>query len=99
PLQDWASSPVHRSRTGHGSLFEQRHGFSDGLRGAVQLVALLAGQLDLDDTLQATTPELARHAEEEAVEAVLTLEPGRARKDALLVPHDRLDHLHGGGGR
>ena len=44
-------------------------------------------------------PELARHAEEQALHAVLALEPRGARQDALLVVHDRLGHLHRAGRR
>src|SRR5262249_6407806 len=63
-------------------------------RGArVERLALVVGEVELDDLLDPARTELARDAHVEAVDAVLTLEVRRAWKDALLVEHDRVDHL------
>ena len=43
--------------------------------------------------------EADRDADEQAVDPVLALAEGRAGQDALLVEHDRVDHLHRGGRR
>ena len=59
------------------------HRLSHGIRTLGESVALLSSQLDLDDLLQTTAAELARHAEEETGHSVLALEPRGARKDAF----------------
>jgi hypothetical protein len=67
---------------GRGALFE----------GGI----FFGGELDLDDLLDAAGAELARHADEHAVDPVLALEEGGAGQDLLLVLEDGLDHLRGG---
>src|SRR5579862_1052099 len=66
---------------------------TDGLGARPQRGALVIGEVELDDLLDALRAELHRHAHVQAVDAVLALEVRRARKHALLVQHDRVDHL------
>src|SRR5581483_9488053 len=51
----------------------------------LQRVALVVGEIELDDLLDPARAELARHAHVEAVDAVLALEVRGAREHALLV--------------
>ena len=62
-------------------------------RSRRSIVCSSVGQLELDDLLDAAGAELDRHAHVEAVDPVLALEVGGAGQDALLVEHDRVDHL------
>src|SRR5258706_10321778 len=48
-------------------------------------VALRAAHFDLDDPLDAFGSDHHRHADVKILDAVLAVEPGRARQDALLV--------------
>src|SRR4051794_19495267 len=50
-------------------------------------------QLDLDDLLEPTRTQLAWHADEQVLRAVLALQVDRAWQDLLLVEEDRFDHL------
>ena len=59
----------------------------------LERLALVVGELELDDLLDPAGAELHRHADVEAVDPVLALEQRRARQDALLVEEDRVDHL------
>src|SRR2546425_830337 len=75
------------------------HRLLHGLGGLLEGGLLLRGELHLDDLLQATPPQLARHAAVHPGQPVLPLEPRRAREDALLVEHDCGDHLRDRGRR
>src|SRR5215217_2442532 len=96
-----ASRPAIRTSRPDHLISELEHSlrFEHGLRTLLQRRALVGGELDLDDLLETLATELAWHAEEVAAHAKFTLEERRARQDALLVVHDRLDHLHRTGGR
>src|SRR5687768_10774143 len=78
---------------------EGGHQLAYRVRALLERRPLVSAQLDLDDALESLSAELAGDAEEDARHAVLALEPGGAGEDALLVADDRLDHLHGTGGR
>ena len=56
-------------------------------------------EVELDDLLDAARAELDRDAHVEAVDPVLALEVRGAREHALLVEHDRVDHLRRRGAR
>src|SRR5262245_29495790 len=60
---------------------------------------LVGAELNRDDPLHAARTQDHRHADEEPVDAVLALQEGRARQDALPVAEDRLDHLERRGRR
>src|SRR5688572_29185790 len=74
---------------------EDADDFADGVRGLVECRPLVVAQVELDDRLDASRAELHRHAHVEPVDPVLALEVCRAREHALLVEHDRVDHLRG----
>ena len=60
---------------------------------ASSCASLGVAEVELDDLLDAACAELHRHADVEAVDAVLALEIRGAGQDPLLVEHDRVDHL------
>src|SRR5262249_24913108 len=68
---------------------------ADGVGGGAERFLLRVVQLDLVDLPDPGGAELHRDAHVEAVDAVLALEVRGAREDALLVEHDRVDHLRG----
>src|SRR5947208_802066 len=68
------------------------------LDAALEHLALVLVQLDLDDPLDAVGAQDAGDADEVAADAVLLVAVDGAGEDALLVADDRLGHLHGGGG-
>src|SRR5438105_4707390 len=67
-------------------------------RGAKRAL-LLVREVELDDLLHAAGAELHRYTHVEPVDAVFALEVRGAREDALLVEHDRVDHLRRGRAR
>src|SRR5260370_39199045 len=73
---------------------------ADGGGRLVEGGLLVLLELDLDDLLDASPPELHRDADVEALGPVLAAQVGRAGHHLLLVLQDRLYHLHraGGGG-
>src|SRR5262249_1261765 len=67
----------------------------NGVGGPVQHHLLVAVQSEADAPLDPAAAELDGDAHVEPIDSVLALEVGRAGKDALLVEHDRVDHLRG----
>ena len=55
--------------------------------------SLVVGQADLDDLFDAVLAELHRHADEEIVDTVFTLEEHSARKDLFLILKNGFRHL------
>src|SRR5436189_4126132 len=51
-------------------------------------------QLDFDDLFESVAAEFHRHADEEAVAAILALQERGTRQNLALVFENRLDHLH-----
>src|SRR5688500_12740587 len=93
PIVELQNRPTGIAR----SELENAHRLAHGVRALTEIGALLRRELHFDDLLESLPTELAGNAEKEARHAVLALEPGGAGQDALLVEHDRLGHLHGGG--
>src|SRR6478672_24455 len=77
------------------SLLRAQHAddLADGVGGLPERFLLDLVEVDHVDLLDPGDAELHRHAHVEPVDAVLALEVGGAREDALLVEHDRIDHL------
>src|SRR3954470_9009577 len=91
-------APVTRAlRTGLGR--EDADDLAYRLGRRLQRLRLLVREVELDDLLDAARAELDRDAHVEAVDPVLALEVRRAGEHALLVEHDRVDHLRSGGAR
>src|SRR5262249_26190915 len=65
----------------------------DGRRRLLERRVLLRRQLDLDDLLEPSGAELARHADEQIADAVLPLQEHRTRDDLVLVEQDRFAHV------
>src|SRR5690348_5155597 len=65
-------------------LLQRRRQLFDRRRRLHQLGPLVGRKVELDDLLEAARAQLARHADEHAVDAVLALEVGRRRHDLLL---------------
>src|SRR4051812_1173183 len=93
------ASPRAAPATPGASVAHNADKLADGARGPLELRLLLVGQADLDHLLEARGAQLAGHAHEDPAEAVLALEQRGAGQHALLVEHDRVDHLHRRGGR
>src|SRR6185436_12560783 len=77
-------------------------GVDQPLNGAYRLVegfAVLAGQLDLDDALDALRADDDGNADIHVLHAVFAVEIGGAGQHALLVLQIALGHRHGGSGR
>src|SRR4051812_5603639 len=89
------ASPRAAPATPDASVAHNADKLADGARGPLELRLLLVGQADLDDPVEAGGAQLARHAHEDPAEAVLALEQRGARQHAVLVEHDRVDHLAG----
>jgi hypothetical protein len=73
--------------------------FANSLRTFIQRCLLLGCELDLNDLLDSPGTELAGDTNVEAIDSVLTLQVGGARKDFFLILQDRFDHLDCGGRR
>src|SRR5262249_35147296 len=73
--------------------FQDLDDVAHGRSGLLEHPLLVGGQLELDDLRGAAGADLHRHAHVEAVDAVLAGQVRSAGKDALLVEHDRVDHL------
>src|SRR5262249_46081918 len=82
-------------RTYLRAVGEHADDLAHGRGGGLELGVLVVGQVELHDLAEAARAELHRDADVEAVDPVLTFEVGRAREDAPLVEHDRVDHLCG----
>src|SRR6188508_1907658 len=67
--------------------------------GLVELGALGAGQLKLDDALDALGADHHRHPDIKPLDAIFAVQPCRAGQHALLVEQKALRHRDRGGGR
>src|SRR5215831_1803770 len=88
-----------RARLGTSRLLQLQllHQLPHGANRFLEGLALVRGQLDLDDLLHSCAAKLHGNAHVDARDAVLAIEVGRAREDLLLIFQNGLDHLHSGG--
>src|SRR5215210_5659832 len=75
------------------------HEITHGVGAIIQFSQFFVAEAELDDVFDARGAELDGDADEEVVQAVLALQVGRAREDALLVEKDGVYHLGCGRGR
>ena len=85
-----APSPGTRGRSQLGSRTTSLRTWSSEASKSLRSAGV---ELELDDPLDAARAEHARHADVEALHAVLALAEARAGEHALLVLQDRLGHL------
>src|SRR3984893_3556138 len=90
-----ASTRAIRSRLDVDHRYEFLHG-GDAL---VELCFLIRSEFDLDDLLDPLSSEFYRHADEETMDAILSIEVGGAGENLFLVFEDGLDHLGDGSRR
>src|SRR6185437_5099407 len=68
----------------------------DRLGGFAELLSFLVGECYFNDPFQTRPSQLAGNTTEHIPQAVLPLEPDRARQNSLSVQRNCFDHLHRG---
>src|SRR5690349_6999031 len=68
----------------------------DRLGGFAELLSFLIGEGYFNEPFQTRPSQLAGNTTEDIAQAILPLEPDRARQNSLPIQRNRFDHLDGG---